>query len=148
MLSQFLPVATLFLSTLFHHAGAAPSPVLDIRSSLGKRSNTYVGCSDDQRTKLGTALADMANLGLHGFDQASTKNLGYESSSLHNGVEFESLMRRHTRFTHYFKNDELDTFKKAMSTISSNNDPTNPPYRFIVNCKPTGDVEKSCGKKG
>ena len=33
-----------------------------------------------------------------------------------------------------------------MSTIAENNDPTNPSYKFIVNCNPTGDVLKTCGK--
>ena len=33
-----------------------------------------------------------------------------------------------------------------MSTIAENNDPTNPSYNFIVNCNPTGDVLKTCGK--
>ena len=34
-----------------------------------------------------------------------------------------------------------------MSTIASNNDPTNPSYTFNVNCKPTEDVLKECGDK-
>lgn len=47
-------------------------------------------------------------------------------------------------FKHYFKDDELDTFKSAMSTIQENNDPTNAPYNFIINCDPTGDVAEKC----
>ncbi|KAL8901178.1 MAG: hypothetical protein Q9207_005337 [Kuettlingeria erythrocarpa] len=33
-----------------------------------------------------------------------------------------------------------------MSAISENNDPTNPPYKFIINCTPTGDVLDDCSE--
>ncbi|MCJ1425284.1 hypothetical protein MMC29_003172 [Sticta canariensis] len=65
----------------------------------------------------------MANLALHAYDEASSDSYG---------------------FKHYFKDDELDKFKLAMSTIQQNNDPTNAPYNFIINCDPTGEVLKDC----
>ncbi|KAM0797972.1 hypothetical protein BDR22DRAFT_823780 [Usnea florida] len=105
---------------------AAPSHSNVATSSLVKRSNTFVGCSDDQRTKAGQALADAANLALIAFDQASTSDPG---------------------FSHYFQATALGVFKNAMSTIAENNEPTNPSYQFIINCDPTGPVLKTCGKK-
>ena len=49
-------------------------------------------------------------------------------------------------FKHYFKDDELDTFKSAMSTIQQNNDPTNAPFNFVINCTPSGDVAEKCNE--
>ncbi|MCJ1467193.1 hypothetical protein MMC07_005816 [Pseudocyphellaria aurata] len=126
MLSHFLPVGAIALS-LLQYAEAAPGFSPKSASSLTKRANTFVGCNDDQRNKAGQALADMANLALHAYDEAGTEKYG---------------------FKHYFKDDELDTFKTAMSAISENNDPTNAPYNFIVNCDPTGDVADSCDEDG
>jgi hypothetical protein len=53
---------------------------------------------------------------------------------------------RHPGYSHCFLDTELAVFKSAMSTIVSNNDPSDSSYRFIVNCSPTGDVLKECGK--
>ncbi|KAL9110226.1 MAG: hypothetical protein Q9187_008076 [Circinaria calcarea] len=104
------------------------APVLSPRSlsPLNKRFNTLLGCDEKQTTKIGKALADMASLAIHAYYGADVSSLGY---------------------SHYFQADELKVFKSAMSTVASNNDPTNPLYQFIVNCDPTGDVLKSCGKK-
>ena len=60
---------------------AAPRGSNVASSSLVKRYNTFVGCSDDQRTKAGQALADAANLALIAFDQASTSDPGFVSRS-------------------------------------------------------------------
>ena len=56
---------------------AAPSRSPVSSTSLVKRSNTLVGCSDDQTTKANQALADAANLANIAYDGASTSNLGY-----------------------------------------------------------------------
>ena len=48
------------------------------------------------------------------------------------------------RYNHYFKDDELEVFKTAMSVIAGNNDPTNAAYNFIINCSPTGEVLTAC----
>ena len=53
------------------------------------------------------------------------------------------------RFTHYFKDDELEKFKTAMSEISGNNNPTNAAYNFVINCSPPADIKNDCtSKKG
>ncbi|KAI4270323.1 MAG: hypothetical protein LQ337_006750 [Flavoplaca oasis] len=126
MLAYFLPAGTIALSYLLHYAEAAPGLAPTSASSLTKRNSMFVGCDDKQRTKAGQAAADMANLALHAYNEASADKYG---------------------FNHYFKDDELAVFKSAMSTIQQNNDPTNAPYNFIINCSPTGDEEKRC-KKG
>lgn len=130
----------IFLS-FFSIIAAAPNRSPVSSNVLVKRYNTLVGCSDDQAAKANQALADAANLALIAFDGASTSNLGYQTYHL--------IMKACTdlyRFSHYFQDSELDVFKNAMSTIAGNNDPTNPAYTFIVNCNPTGDVLKTCGK--
>ena len=45
---------------------------------------------------------------------------------------------------HFFKDDELDTFKSAMSAVEQYNDPTNAHFNFVINYTPTGDVERDC----
>lgn len=113
------------------------------RSPILRRSNTLEGCNADQTTKVGQALADMANLALWGFQQASTSDLGF--------VRLESAFERaHPRFlpfsfSHYFLDSELDVFKTAMSVIQTNNNPPSEgQFQFIVNCQPTGDVLSAC----
>lgn len=78
MLAQFWPVGAIALGYLLHHVQAAPSltPKSASASSLVKRANTFIGCDDDQRTKAGQAAADMANLALFAYDQASTDSYG------------------------------------------------------------------------
>ena len=58
---------------------AAPRGSNFASSSLVKRDNTFVGCSDDQRNKAGQAVADAANLALIAYDQASTSDPGFVS---------------------------------------------------------------------
>ncbi|KAL9630443.1 MAG: hypothetical protein Q9204_004718 [Flavoplaca sp. TL-2023a] len=123
MLAHFIPAKVIALSYLLQYAEAAPSLAQKTLSSLTKGDNIFVGCDDKQRTKAGQAAADMANLALHAYNEASADKYG---------------------FNHYFKDDELDKFKSAMNTIQQNNDPTNAPYSFIINCSPPGDVEKLC----
>lgn len=76
MLAQFLPVGAIALSYLLHHAEAAPGVISKSASSLTKRANTFVGCDDNQRTKAGQAAADMANLALWGYSEASPDKYG------------------------------------------------------------------------
>ncbi|KAI4112291.1 MAG: hypothetical protein LQ345_006539, partial [Seirophora villosa] len=123
MLAYFVPAGAIALSCLLHYAEAAPGFAPKSASSLTKRYNTFIGCDDKQRTKAGQAAADMANLALHAYSEASTDKYG---------------------FKHYFRDDDLDKFKLAMSTIQGNNNPTNAPYNFIINCNPTGDNEELC----
>jgi len=54
-----------------------------------------------------------------------------------------------SRYSHYFKDSEVDVFKSAMSSIAQNTDPTDGSYSFIINCNPTNGVAKDCkrGKK-
>ncbi|MCJ1468352.1 hypothetical protein MMC07_006980 [Pseudocyphellaria aurata] len=134
MLPHFLPVGAIALSSLLQYAEAAPGFPPKTASSLSKRFNTFVGCGDPEgpevdpkRSKAGQALADMANLALHAYDEASADKYG---------------------FKHYFRDYELHTFKTAMSAIAENNDPTNAPYNFIINCDPTDHIAELCDKDG
>ena len=76
MLAQFLPVGAIALSCLLHYGEAAPGLTPKPASSLTKRANTFVGCDEKQRTKAGQAAADMANLALHAYSEASTDKYG------------------------------------------------------------------------
>lgn len=76
MLAQFSPVGAIALCSFFYHVQAAPSLSPKSASQLVKRFNTFIGCDDNQRNKAGQAAADMANLALHAFDQASIDSYG------------------------------------------------------------------------
>ena len=76
-----LLTGTILLS-LVSVIAAAPRSSNVASSPLVKRYNTFVGCSDDQRTKAGQAVADAANLALIAFDQASTSDLGFVTRSI------------------------------------------------------------------
>ena len=141
-----LGATTLLMSGNRVEAGPILAPQaqsLHPRSPIFRRSNTLVGCDADQTTKIGQSLADMANLALWGFQQASTSDLGFVRLKI-------ALERAHRKFSpfsfsHYFKNTELGVFKTAMSVIQTNNDPPSEgQFEFIVNCQPTGDVLNSC----
>ncbi len=86
MLTQLLPVGAFALFYLFHSAGAAPGLTPRSASPLTKRANTFVGCDGDKQTKAGQAAADMANLALHAYDEATTDKYGYAPISLHEEV--------------------------------------------------------------
>jgi len=58
-------------------ADAAPGVFPRTSLPLSKRSSHLVGCNKDQEKKIETALADMANLGVHGHSEASKSNIGY-----------------------------------------------------------------------
>ncbi|KAG7007539.1 hypothetical protein G7Y79_00009g026480 [Physcia stellaris] len=123
MLSNTIPLQAIAFTSILRFADAAPSFAPRSTSSLSKRANTFVGCDETQRTKAGQAAADMANLAMWAYEGASTDSYGYK---------------------HYFKDDELDVFKTAMSEISGNNNPTNAAYNFIINCNPTDQVLDRC----
>ncbi|KAL8725408.1 MAG: hypothetical protein Q9181_006425, partial [Wetmoreana brouardii] len=110
MLSSFLPVGAIALSYLLH-ADAAPGLTPKPVQLPKKRYNTLVDCDEEQEKKAGRALADMVELASQAYSEAGTDKYG---------------------FNHYFKDDELDTFKSAMSTIARNNDPTNAPSYAIT----------------
>lgn len=76
MLAKFLPVGAIALSYLLHYAEAAPGLAPKSASALTKRAAKIVGCDDKQRTKASQAAADMANLALHAYTEASTDKFG------------------------------------------------------------------------
>lgn len=76
MLAQLLPVGALALSCLLHYAEAAPGLAPRSALPLTKRANKFIGCDEKQRTKAGQAAADMANLALHAYSEASTDKYG------------------------------------------------------------------------
>ncbi|KAL8643115.1 MAG: hypothetical protein Q9226_008431 [Calogaya cf. arnoldii] len=118
-----MPAGAIALFYLLCSTEAAPGFATKSAASLLKRANTFVGCDTEQKRKAGQGLADMANLAMWAYNEAGEDKYG---------------------FKHYFRDNELGQFKTAMSTIASNNDPTNAPFTFILNCSPTGDVEKAC----
>ena len=76
MLSQFVPVGTIALGYLLHYAHAAPGPVPMPASLLDKRFNTFIGCKGKHAIKARQAIADMGNLTLHAYSEASTDKYG------------------------------------------------------------------------
>ena len=97
-----------------------------------KRDNTVVSCDDDLPTKdpdnglmtqadlIGRASADMATLAKFAFTELDA---GRGASS--------------PAFQHCFLPDHLDSVKRLFSAVADNNDPTNNPYDFIIDCQPT-----------
>ena len=82
MIASTLALGASALLTYVSRAEAGPifapqAQSLQPRSPILRRSSTLVGCDGDQTTKIGQALADMANLALWGFQQASTSDLGF-----------------------------------------------------------------------
>ena len=103
-----------------------------------------VRCNDaTKKRRIQQALADMSNLALHGFYGANKSSLGSEPPV---PARHSSRLTGITRFTHYFDPSELEVFVTAMSMIAANNDPTQPPYWFIVDCHPSGSTLEACNQ--
>lgn len=100
---------------------------------LQKRYNTVVNCDapldqpdpvNDLNTQadfLNQASADMASLANWGFIELDT-----------NGTDSPA-------FQHYFLPNDLDSAKLLFSAVAENNDPTNSPYDFVIDCGPDDD---------
>ena len=75
MANKWILVGAL-LSTFVGYVHAAPGLAPRAPSPLVKRFAKRIDCDDEQNKKIGRALADMANLGLHAYDTASKDTLG------------------------------------------------------------------------
>lgn len=128
MFSQkIIPAVTLALFSLIN---ASPVDISERSLAPVKRYNTVVNCDEDlpekdpdnnlntKRDLLGRALADMVTLANHGFNELFDR--GKESLA----------------FQHYFLPDDLDLVRSLFGGVAENNNPTNVPYEFIVDCKP------------
>ena len=65
-----MPLGAMALSFIVQITSAAPGSG-GRALSLSKRANTFVGCDNDQRHKAGQAAADMANLAMWAYEEAS-----------------------------------------------------------------------------
>ena len=124
---RHLPVVALSVLSL---SNASPTKHWTRSNVLVKRHNTIRGCDgplptpepehnlNTQADLVEGALADMAVLANKAFGHLDDK--GSNSPA----------------FQHYFLPENLDSVKKLYSAVAANNDPTNSPYEFIVDCTP------------
>lgn len=123
--------------TILSFTNASPTNLLKRSPVLVKRDNTIQNCDADlpkqdpdnylntQSDLVGRALVDMATLARTAFDHLAEK--GKDSPA----------------FQHYFLPDDLDLVKRLYSGVASNNDPTNAPYEFVVDCTPVSQCSDS-----
>ncbi|KAI4265172.1 MAG: hypothetical protein L6R38_009609, partial [Xanthoria sp. 2 TBL-2021] len=114
---------------------AIPQPLrpTPIGSTLIPRiENNYVGCSEDQKAKLGIAFADATALAGIAF--------GYNPD--------QGISKTSTAFQHYFREEDFDNSRSLYGMITSNNDPTNAPFSFSVRCGTNDDEECKAPKGG
>ena len=154
-------LTTAAVLSLLGSVQAAPSGDIAIKS-LVKRANNFEDCDTDQRKKAGQALADATVLARWTFDH-QYKDHPYQDTDAYviasepfdNSCQCfiftcslsEGYRRSpHDRFKHYFEPDDYTRHVRTMfDLIQQNNDPTNPPYQFIVTCK---DAPVCGGKDG
>ena len=127
--SKIIPFVTVALLGL---TNASPISHAERAAAILKRYNTVINCDNDLPTKdpdndlntqadlIGRASADMAVLANFAFTELDVTGRGAGSPA----------------FQHYFLPDDLDPVKRLFSAVAENNDPTNSPYDFIMNCQP------------
>ncbi|KAH8898318.1 hypothetical protein GQ53DRAFT_817596 [Thozetella sp. PMI_491] len=117
-LSLTTAVATSLL--LFQHTSYAnPLPNPEALSVFPREAENFVDCTPDQKDKINRALGDAATLANYAFGNIDTNSKAW---------------------SHYFRTDDagkaedLNFAKKVWSVIESNNDPTNPSFKFSIRC--------------
>ena len=127
--SKMFPAITV---ALLGFTNASPISTSERAAAILKRYNTVINCDNDLPTKdldnnlntqadlIGRASADMATLANFAFTELDVTGRGAGSPA----------------FQHYFLPDDLDLAKRLFSAVAENNDPTNSPYDFIINCQP------------
>ncbi|TPX13625.1 uncharacterized protein E0L32_005828 [Thyridium curvatum] len=115
-------VAATILMHLAFSSLASPTG-LGSSASLGRRYTESInGCNPDQTTKLNQDFADAASFALHAYNDMSKDHAATEGD----GADEDLLQAQH-----------------LWGIVASNNDPTNPPYKFSVRCAPNDDQECS-----
>ncbi|KAF2089452.1 hypothetical protein K490DRAFT_72221 [Saccharata proteae CBS 121410] len=111
--TQAVSVAALALS-LAISVSAVPtkfdSRSLD-RTLFPRLDVNFVGCTDDQKTKLKTDFADAAALA---------------------NIAYGQIDESGTAYTHYLRGQDSDKAKSFWSMVAANNDPTNAPYTLAI----------------
>lgn len=76
MLTHLLPVGGIALACLLGNTATALGFTPRPAASLTKKLNTFIGCSDKQKSKAGQTLADIASLASWAYTEASIENTG------------------------------------------------------------------------
>lgn len=125
---NFIPAVALALLCLTDASPISSSDTTPATAKLLKRYNSVVNCDNDLPNKdpanglntqadlIGRASADMATLANTAWQELNTNGAGSPA------------------FQHYFLERDLDLTKRLFSAIAENNDPTNSPYDFVIDC--------------
>lgn len=123
-----IPAIALVFSCLTDASPISSSNTSPATVKLLKRYNSVVNCDNDlphkdpdnnlntQADLIGRATADMAHLADTAWQELDSHGAGSPA------------------FQHYFLERDLDLTKRMFSAIAENNDPTNSPYDFVIDC--------------
>lgn len=134
------------LFSLLQATSALPTsdPTTVPSTLLPRALDKYVGCSDDQKNKLGQGFADAATLARWTFDHPiSIDHTAYVLPCLllqsrNKKLIYIANIGLMCRYTHYLRREDEQLAKNVWDLVQQNNDPTNAPYHFTVRCSPGG----------